>query len=113
MDGSSLYPLGFHPVMQESLPHNLLKRAKCYPRYIVPRPVKYYFADFGISVHIPPEKRAMLVTGIHGLDRDPPELSATVPYNPFKLDVFILGNSFKKKLLEVRATVCLETSHLN
>ena len=34
-----------------------------------------------------------------GWDRDPPELSATNPYDPFKLDIFIFGNMFKREFV--------------
>ncbi|KAI0369568.1 hypothetical protein BV20DRAFT_1053161 [Pilatotrama ljubarskyi] len=38
------------------------------------------------------EEGPRLVTGKLGLDRQPPELSDDVPYDPFKLDVFLIGN---------------------
>ncbi|KAH9938692.1 uncharacterized protein B0H18DRAFT_968369 [Fomitopsis serialis] len=56
--------------------------------------VKYYFIDFGLSVYTPSDKRGALVLGNEGRDRAPPELSSghKVPYDPFKLDVFLIGN---------------------
>lgn len=101
MDGASLFPHGFHPLLSYSAPHNIRELAWYYPRYTVPKPVKYYFIDFGISVHFSPGQQPKLVTGMKGLDRDPPELSDTVPYDPFKLDVFILGNLFKTTIYQV------------
>ena len=63
--------------------------------------VRYYFVDFGISTYIPEDASTKLVTGNLGRDQDPPELSTTIPYDPFKLDVFIIGNMFRQKLYEV------------
>jgi hypothetical protein len=64
-------------------------------------PVKYYFIDFGLATRF--EKgRAGLVTGADGRDRDVPELSDHVPYDPFKVDVFILGNCYRTEFLNVR-----------
>lgn len=93
MDANSLYPNGFHPVMLDRLPDNsddapVLSRAQ--------RPVKYYYVDFGISVCIPSDSQNKLVVGTLGRDQDVPELSTTVPYDPFKVDVFIIGNLLLK-----------------
>ncbi|EJD41714.1 hypothetical protein AURDEDRAFT_68349 [Auricularia subglabra TFB-10046 SS5] len=64
-----------------------LPRSQCEPR------IRYYFIDFGISVRCegPGPHR---VTGSMGRDPTAPELSDTVLYDPFKLDVYILGNFF-------------------
>lgn len=98
MDASSLYPKGFHPIAEDRLPdtsdyapHISRSQAR----------VKYYYVDFGISVHIPPGSPSKLVTGRHGRDRDPPELASNDPYDPFKLDVFIIGNLFQTEFLRV------------
>ncbi|KZV89756.1 hypothetical protein EXIGLDRAFT_721074 [Exidia glandulosa HHB12029] len=60
--------------------------------------VKYYFIDFGISARFE-GPGPHLVTGTACRDRTAPELSATVPYDPFKLDVYLLGNHFLKAFL--------------
>ena len=39
--------------------------------------------------------------GLDGRDGEVPELSATVPYDPFKTDMFIIGNLFKHKFFLV------------
>ncbi|KAI8984970.1 hypothetical protein BD414DRAFT_578722 [Trametes punicea] len=57
-------------------------------------PLKYYYVDFGISTRFMPDEASKLVLGTEGLDRHVPELSNEVPYDPFKVDVFILGNLF-------------------
>ena len=101
MDANAMFhPEGFHPVRTR------FKRDHSGWATPVSRSavgVKYYFVDFGISVHISEDASPKLVTGNLGRDRDPPELSATIPYDPFKLDVFIIGNMFRKKLYEVSA----------
>ncbi len=97
MDASSLFPKGFHPVRLEYSPDargsvHQLSRAKAH--------VKYYFVDFGISVHCPTDSPKLVVGG-YGRDQDVPELSFDVPYDPFKLDIFILGNMFRRQICNV------------
>lgn len=98
MDPGAMYPEGFHPAQVAYKP-DCSGLAEYLPRSAVG--VKYYFADFGISVHIPDTGRPRLVTGDLGRDQDPPELSPTLPYDPFKLDVFIIGNMFKQQFCDV------------
>ncbi|EED81131.1 predicted protein [Postia placenta Mad-698-R] len=59
-------------------------------------PIKYYYVDYGLSVYIPPDIHPKLVLGDFGRDQDVPELSLTVPYDPFKVDIFIIGNMLKR-----------------
>ena len=99
MDAKALYPKGFHPVYPHNLP-DLSDDAPTLPRALFA--VKYYFVDFGISSYIPPDSQEQHVLGDFGRDQDVPELSTTVPYDPFKVDVFILGNLFEKVFIEVR-----------
>ena len=98
MDASAMYPEGFHPA-QTAYKRDYSGWANYLPRSTVG--VKYYFADFGISVHKPEKDRSRFVTGNLGRDRRPPELSVTVPYDPFKLDVFIVGNMLKQEFCDV------------
>jgi len=95
MNPGEMYPEGFHPV-QVAYKRDYSGFADYLPRSAVG--VKYYFADFGISVHMP--DRLGLVTGTAGRDQDPPELSPNVPYDPFKLDIFIIGNMFKQEFCD-------------
>ena len=104
MDSRPLYPQGFHPVFPRKLP-DASGTAPVLPRSAAE--VKYYYADFGISSYIPPDSSERLVLGDFGRDRDVPELSTTVPYDPFKVDVFIIGNLFEKVFLKVRHTITL------
>jgi len=98
MDADAMYPDGFHPVVLSGTP-DYSASAKYKSRTTAG--AKYYYVDFGISVHIPEAVSPKLVTGILGRDQDPPELSQTVPYDPFKLDIFIIGNMFKQEFYQV------------
>ncbi|KAH7339281.1 kinase-like domain-containing protein [Rhizoctonia solani] len=71
------------------------ERVKLLPR--AGRDIRYYFIDFGLSVMFPSHAERRLVTGIEGREREVPELSRPgVAYDPFKLDVCILGRSLWK-----------------
>lgn len=100
MDATAMYPRGFHPMREMSLP-DISGFAPVLHRIDVP--VKYYFIDFGISTQFAPDQHPRLVLGMEGLDKDVPELSATVPYDPFKTDIFIIGSLLSEQFLEVRA----------
>ena len=97
-DADAMYPEGFHPVaLRKARDHSAL--AKYTSR--ASAGAKYYYVDFGISVYIPEAVGPKLVTGILGRDQDPPELSEDVPYDPFKLDIFIIGNMFMQEFYQV------------
>ena len=64
--------------------------------------VKYYFVDYGISSYFPPGSQRELVVGIAGRDQDVPELSNDVPYDPFKVDIFTIGNVIRGEFQTVR-----------
>ncbi|KAL5492948.1 hypothetical protein ACEPAI_4396 [Sanghuangporus weigelae] len=91
-DAVGMFPKGFHPCFWDldtgGKPTIPLRRSD------VPR-VKYFFTDFGISSRFL-EGEPRLVLGLNGLDRDVPELSGFNLYDPFPVDVFILGNVFKR-----------------
>jgi serine/threonine protein kinase len=94
MDADAMYPEGFHPVNIRRAPDRL-GIAEYISRTLAG--VKYYYVDFGISSHLPDTSSPRLVTGTYGRDQDPPELSDTEPYDPFKLDIFIIGNMLKRE----------------
>ena len=100
MDADAMFPDGFHPISLRRTP-DYSGVAKYKSRSTAG--AKYYYVDFGISVHIPEALRPKLVTGVLGRDQDPPELSETVPYDPFKLDIFIIGNMLKQEFYQVGA----------
>ena len=84
-----MYPVGFHPVHDVFL-DDVMTFAPAIPR--LEAGVKYYFVDYGISSYFPPGSQRELVLGIAGRDQDVPELSNCVPYDPFKVDIFTVGN---------------------
>lgn len=100
MDATAMYPRGAHPVHDLFLP-DAITLARPLPRTSVP--LKYYFVDYGISVYIPPDVQPKLVLGTLGRDQEVPELSDEVPYDPFKADVFIIGNFLRRAFYEVCA----------
>ncbi|KAF9549827.1 kinase-like protein [Agrocybe pediades] len=62
------------------------------------RPVQYYIIDFGESQQYKSKEGARML-GVWGQDRTAPELSDVVPYNPFNLDIYVLGNVFRQVLV--------------
>ncbi|KAI0334926.1 hypothetical protein GY45DRAFT_1294684 [Cubamyces sp. BRFM 1775] len=107
MDAKALFPRGFHPRAEKCLPDQISVRAPVLSRRDIP--VKYYFVDFGISTQFGSGDSDRLVTGTFGLDQDVPELSNDKPYDPFKVDIFILGNMFTKLFYEKYANVNMLT----
>ena len=97
MDGRLLFPDGWHPM----LPHLhydgrylFSTGSECPSRTALGEP-RYFFIDFGISTWGQP-----LALGLDGQERAP-ELSDEDPYDPFLLDVYILGMTFRRCLLDV------------
>ena len=105
MDATRMYPLGFHPVEQLLLPvYDIKTRAPRITR--LEAGVKYYFVDYGISSYFAPGSQRELVVGIAGRDQDVPELSRNVPYDPFKVDIFSIGNVLRGEFQAVGFQVC-------
>jgi len=94
VDPSKLCPKGFH-FSKPSYREDFKTRAKWLERHSV-SPLNYYFIDFEMAEYFPPEPDNRVCLGIYGQDRDVPELSMTVPYDPFKLDVFQLGGAITR-----------------
>lgn len=92
MDGEPLFPKGHHPVRLDYL-EDAVHDAPYLSRQ--DHPVKYYFIDFGISSYFDPGV-VPLAIGTKGRDKEPPELDNRRPYNPFPLDIFILGNLYRR-----------------
>ncbi len=98
-DGTPLYPQGFHPSSQSILPSSIRQtRPLC--RADVPS-VKYYITVFGISTHFQDPSAPRLVTGLDAQDKDVPELSRDVPYDPFAVDIWTLGSVYKRHFIDV------------
>ena len=98
MDAVHMYPLGFHPVHDIFL-DDVTTFAPMIPR--LKAGVKYYFVDYGISSYFPVGSQRELVLGIAGRDQDVPELSNSVPYDPFKVDIFTVGNVLRGEIQNV------------
>ncbi|KAI0040981.1 hypothetical protein FA95DRAFT_1502042 [Auriscalpium vulgare] len=100
MDASAMFPKGFHPISQSFLPDKS-GGAPSYSR--LSAGVKYYFVDYGISSAFPLDSvpASRLVVGRLGRDQEPPELSDTVPYDPFMVDIFVVGNIFRREYYDV------------
>ncbi|KAG9019231.1 hypothetical protein FRB90_005062 [Tulasnella sp. 427] len=93
MDGRRLYSLGWHPQEWEVLPNGKSMKQSNPSRTAVGG-VRYYFIDFGISTKDQDE-----TLGVDGQE-PAPELSDDVPYDPFKLDVYILGMAYRHFFIE-------------
>ncbi|CDO77758.1 hypothetical protein BN946_scf184993.g21 [Trametes cinnabarina] len=98
MDAKPLYPSGHHPV-QIGYTLDTLYPVSPLPR--AGRKIQYYYIDFGLSMRFAPGA-STLVVGDVGRDADVPELSDTVPYDAFKVDIFALGNLYLKEFEQVR-----------
>ena len=99
MDPKPLYPKGFHTGAP-----GLDAEGKGYsnPRQRRNvRSVSYYFTDFSISSWFKDESKERLVTGRDCQDKALPEIHRDEPYDPFRADIFILGNLFKRIFVEV------------
>ena len=97
MDARPLYPNGHHPIRLKYTPDNVYRAT---PLYRMDHPVRYYFIDFGIS-HRFQEGSPRTLLGRRGRNQQVPELSATVPYDAFKVDVYALGDVYYKEFLLV------------
>ncbi len=98
LDATAMYPEGFHPYNQYMNRNGFGMVRDYLNRTDVLSSIRYYFTDFGISTHFSDPSQPHLVTGSRCQDREVPELSDTMPYDPFLTDVFILGNVYKNVL---------------
>ena len=111
MDGEQLYPDGHHPSFP-SLNVSTVGLAKCLRRRDVAehRPVKYYFIDFEAAMQF--KKPSPKVYYIFGQDPELPELSFNKSFSPYPVDIFMLGNVYRKRLIQVDAIDRLSKSSL-
>ena len=89
MDESRVVPKGSHfgcPWSHDGSGYNLTWRHRCSVS-----PVDYYYIDFGLSSWYPGGKETATSIGAVGQVKSVPELSDTVPYNPFQVDIYQLG----------------------
>lgn len=104
MDGAPLYPRGVHPassILEAS------GKGLAYPRHRrdIRGGVRYYFTDFGISSRFEDPSVPRLVTGKDCQDKELPEIHQNEPYDPFRVDIFLLGNVYRRGLIEVAIPV--------
>lgn len=105
MDAHELFPEGHHPVFINRTPTGE-ERARYLSRSNAS--IRYYYIDFELSSYWPPESTGpRLVTTFLGRERDLPEFASVAPYDPFKLDIRILGLLFRKEIYNV--SVILQT----
>ncbi|KAL5536269.1 hypothetical protein ACEPAF_90 [Sanghuangporus sanghuang] len=99
MDAEPMYPKGFHP---KNTTTDTTGYRKAHPkrRRDVLSSVRYYFIDFGISTMFGPDETDKTVLGLEGQDNTVPELSERYPYDPFLVDIFIVGNLFDSALFK-------------
>ncbi len=98
MDSSRLIPKGYHLMVPWSAP-DMKSDYKSRSRSSV-HPIDYYFIDFELSVLV--QEDNPLASGQAGQDRSVPEWATpNEPYDPFKLDIYQLGNVFHKTILTV------------
>ncbi|KAL5513758.1 hypothetical protein ACEPAH_4159 [Sanghuangporus vaninii] len=99
MDARKLFPRDFHPTSScfDASGKNLARPRR---RRDVTS-IKYYFIDFGISSRFDDATEPRLVTGEDCQDKQLPEIYQDKPYDPFPVDIFILGNLFKHSLVEL------------
>lgn len=96
MDASNIIPRGTHFAAPDT--HDGFSRSfKWRQRWSV-RPIQYYYIDFDISRRYHPEARNLDLKEMSraGQDRTAPEFKKSGPYNPFKVDVYQLGNAILK-----------------
>ena len=90
MDATHMYPFGFHPTESIFLDDRKTDATRLSR---LEAGVKYYYVNYGISSYFPPGSQRELGLGIAGRDRDQnvPELSISLPYDPFKVDISTIG----------------------
>ncbi|KAG8990792.1 hypothetical protein FRB94_013099 [Tulasnella sp. JGI-2019a] len=98
MDARAMFPEGWHPQGYERKPDGQLIKNSSPSRTAVGG-VRYFFIDFGLS-----SLREDSTVGFSGQERAP-ELSYDVPYDPYKLDVYVLGMAYKQLLVDLNSGV--------
>ncbi|KAG6819244.1 hypothetical protein H0H93_013853 [Arthromyces matolae] len=92
MDASKMIPRGFHQIHPHT--HDGVSAEFIWNDRWSVRPNRYYFIDFNLAHYYPEDVQFEEDTTMIGQDETVPEFRANKPYNPFKLDVYQLGNVF-------------------
>ncbi|KAB5590966.1 hypothetical protein CTheo_5582 [Ceratobasidium theobromae] len=97
MNWSPLIDEPFHPVRNEcSLDGEYYIRVGIRTE----TPIRYYFIDFDLATYFKPGVRHPRVTGQAGRERSVPELNSLKRYNPYKVDIFMIGAFLERDLVE-------------
>ncbi|TDL14245.1 hypothetical protein BD410DRAFT_903095 [Rickenella mellea] len=99
LDATSMYPDGFHAMYQVATRGFKGDSSARYIQRSDARSVKYYFIDFGLSSSFQDSHEPRLVTGMDCQLKDVPELSNEIPYDPFPVDIFLLGHLYNEFLI--------------
>lgn len=101
MDGLGLFPSGVHFTLPDTSPFFPgLVKARYYRRSDIP--IKYYFIDYGLSVSFESFEQRHLVLGKCGRYSFVPGMSDTIPYDPFKVDIWQVGHMLEEEWLKVK-----------
>lgn len=101
MEGSALYPGGFHPSWQNMSPD--CKSDAVAIRRIDAPPVRYYFIDFSQATQLQStDVRSMSGGSGHQAGRDgTPEHNTGELYQvPFQLDIYSLGQIYRSSFID-------------
>jgi hypothetical protein len=96
LDPSGMYPDGFHPIKIKRR-RDFEGRAKRFTRTL--RPPRYYLVDFGLSRRY--NSRNELELPLRGGDKSAPEYQLPRLCNPFRTDIYYLGNLVRERFLKV------------
>ena len=96
LDPSGMYPNGFHPT-QINRSQDFKGRAKRHTR--TRSPPRYYLIDFGLSRQY--TSRDAFDKPLSGGDRSAPEHVHGGLCNPFKTDIYYLGNLIREEFMRV------------
>ncbi|KAG6887570.1 hypothetical protein C0992_011768 [Termitomyces sp. T32_za158] len=97
MDATELIPGGFHFFKPDT--RDGVEPWREWRERGSVKSLHYYFIDFGISRHYT-SNTGIRDVGILAQDQSFPERSMTIPYDPFKTDIFHLGNVILKIVKE-------------
>jgi hypothetical protein len=110
VDASRMVPGGFHflrPCTHDGVTYLHFDSDDSDPLVLKSRtragPLRYYYIDFGLSDQFSSFEARELVIGLYGqLGIYVPEISDTVPYDAFKVDVRLVGEMLVREFLLVR-----------
>lgn len=111
-DATPMYPDGFHPIDTDLTP-SWDGKAGHFTR--TQRPVRYYFIDFGLSVHFQGQE-ARSILPVRGGDHTAPEhlpilMAKRQPQDPFATDVYYIGNLVRQEFLDVGLVFTVSRPH--